>query len=175
MSAEPTSEQDSARVVLGSGRSRLRVRRPELLASWILSLFGISFVVVGMTDLTLLWIPTQFGSATWEFGTLSRTFDSLPMTGLGFGLLAFGTVYRGRIGAEWVRGIAVLFGLAALLLIALGLLYATAVPTVIQQTPPEALSAINRAVVKNIVEIVTYPLVLLWVGIVVWRGVGKTG
>lgn len=162
-------------VVVGRKRGYLRVNDPVITGIRVLMALGAAFAIIGLVDLVLLWIPPRFDNAAWEFGTLSRTFDSFPLTGLGLGLFAYGVVYQSQRRGGRVRALAVVFFAVALLLIALGVLYATAVPAVLQQTPQAALVGVNRAVIKNALEILVYPLTLLGIAIKLWRQVEKAG
>lgn len=161
-------------VVVGKQETGLRVRRGEATAYTLLGLLGGAFALVGLVDLGLLWYPPDFGNAGWEFGTLSRTLDSVPMAGLGFGLLAFAAVrHPGRRGG-WVRVVGVLFVLAALVFVAMGAMYATVVPEVVSRSPAESALAMNRAVIKNFVEVVVYTLVFGTIGFKLWRTVERS-
>jgi hypothetical protein len=93
----------------------------ELLA-WI----GIVFLVVGGTDLLLGWIPVRFGNPEWEFGTVSRTFDNLPITALGLVLVLASVAAR---GIDWaIRATSLLaLVLAAVLVVGL-VVYALDIP-----------------------------------------------
>lgn len=162
-------------VVVGRKRGYWRVNDPGTTGIRVLTVLGAAFAIVGLVDLVLLWIPPRFDNAAWEFGTLSRTFDSFPMTGLGLGLVSYGVVVQSQRRGGRVRALAIVFFTVALLLIALGILYATAVPAVLQQTPDAALVGVNRAVIKNVVEIVIYPLTLAGIAIKLWRQVERSG
>jgi hypothetical protein len=161
------------RIVLRRQRGALRIRQSEAVAATVVTLLGTAFTVVGLVDLGLLWNPPDFGSSAWEFATLSQTFDSLPMTTLGLGLLAFGFLLQPRSRPVQVRIVAGIFGLAAICLLGLGILYFTVVPEVMRQAPPEAATALNRAIVKNVAEIIIYPVTFASLAVVLWRSVRK--
>ena len=174
-SDERSKRQDggSERIVLRRERGALRVRGSDTVAATVVTLLGTAFMVVGLVDLGLLWNPPDFGSSSWEFATLSQTFDSLPMTTLGLGLLAFGFLLQPRSRPLQVRVIAGVFGLATICLLALGVLYFTVAPEVMRQAPPEAVTALNRAIVKNVAEIIIYPVTFASLTVVLWRSVRK--
>ena len=147
------------RVVGGAdGGMELRVRDARRTGLFLLGALGASFWIVGLVDLGLLWYPLNFDQVAWEFATLSRTLDSVPMSGLGLGLLAFAAVSH----------------LGALAFIAMGGLYATAVPEILRQTGPQNLASVHKAVVKNGLEAVVYTVAFGWVGTRLWRSV-ETG
>ena len=54
-----------------------------------------------------------------------------------------------------------------------GLLYVIAVPAVIQLAGPEATVALQRAMMKTGFEIVTYPVIVAWMSVMLWRGVTR--
>ena len=161
------------RVVLGARSTALVLRDPEATGYTLLALLGAAFAVIGLVDLLLLWVPPQFGNPAWEFGTLSQTFDSLPMAGLGLGLLTLGLLRHPRARPRLVRAASVGLALLTLVLVGLGLLYVTAVPAVLKATPVETLDPLGRAVVKNLVEIVVYVAIFAAISTLLWRGVRK--
>lgn len=158
------------KVVGGSGgRSSSRGEGGRSTGLFLLGALGASFWIVGLVDLGLLWYPLNFEQTAWEFATLSRTLDSVPMSGLGLGLLTFAVVSHPEPGSGWVRSLSVLFVLAAVAFVAMGLLYATAVPEVLQGTAPQNIASVHKAVVKNALEAVVYTVVFGWVGVRLWR------
>ncbi len=115
-----STQQDGGgdRIVLRHERGTLRVRGSAAVGATVVTLLGTAFTVVGLVDLGLLWNPTDFGSSSWEFATLSQTFDSLPMTTLGLGLLAFGFLLQPRSRPIQVRVVAAIFALLLIVSIA---------------------------------------------------------
>ena len=107
-----------------SGRRRLA---PAPDYGWyLLGWLGLVFVIVGGVSLAMMWYPVLIGNPQWEFGTVSSTYDSLPITALGLGLLLGAGVARGI--RWWTRTAAALFLLLALLVIGGLVLYATNLP-----------------------------------------------
>jgi hypothetical protein len=137
----------------------------ELLA-WVAG----AFVVVGLTDLLLGWIPVRLGNPEWEFGTVSRTLDNLPITLLGLALLHASVAAR---GIDWALRATSLLALvlAGILLVGL-VVYALDLPLAFRVvTDPAARSGLERAVVKALVQGTLYPTVLLTIGI---KGIRQT-
>ncbi len=134
---------------------------------------GAAFVGVGLVDLALLWTPFRFGEPAWEFAILSRTFTSLPFTGLGLVLAAVGIVRHPSARGIWIRGAAIVFALVALTLVVLGLLFVTVAPEVVRQTPVEGLEAVGETIFKNGAEILLYTLAFAVMAIFLWRGVKR--
>ena len=131
---------------------------------YLLGWLGLVFVVIGCTDLAMAWYPVLIGNPQWEFGTVSRTYDNLPLTSLGLGLLLGAGVARGV--KWWTRIVAVLFLLLALLVIGGLVLYATNIPLALRSVAdPLALSGLKRAIAKALVQGVMYGLVFSVLGI----------
>jgi hypothetical protein len=131
---------------------------------------GAAFLAVGLVDLVLLWIPLRFESIAWEFATVGRTLDALPMPVLGLTLLAFGSLRHPRSRSMWRRSAAILFTVAAILLCALAALIATSALAVLAETPPEAMAGIRRAAIRHSVQAAVYPLCFAVVSFLLWRG-----
>ena len=126
---------------------------------------GLVFTLVGLLDLALAWYPVQFGNPQWEFGTVSRTYDTLPITALGLALLLGSGVARGA--RWWVRTVGVVL-LALGLVVAAGLvLYALNIPLALTSVAGDALASlgIKRAIVKALGQGVLYAGVFVVLGI----------
>lgn len=163
----------SERIVTGVDESNLRVTDAEATGATLLAALGAAFLLVGLVDLALLWWPLRFESSAWEFATLSRTLGSVPMSGLGLGLLAYGLVRHPRSSGTWVRVFAVLFLVAAAGFVVMGGLYVTVVPDVLRDTPPEGMTGVNRALIKNSAEVVCYTIIFALIGFRMWGSVEK--
>ncbi len=126
---------------------------------------GFVFACVGQLDLALAWYPVQFGNPQWEFGTVSRTYDTLPITALGLTLLLGSGVARGA--RWWVRIVGtVLLGMG--LVVAAGLvLYALNIPLALTSVAGDSLASlgIKRAIVKALGQGVLYSVVFVVLGI----------
>ncbi|MFL5574703.1 MAG: hypothetical protein ACJ79S_01835 [Gemmatimonadaceae bacterium] len=145
------------------GKTRKPTSNPD--AGWLLlSRVGLAFLAVGVFDVALGWVPPHFGSPEWEFGTIARTLDSLPITLLGLALTLAGAAARGIAWATRAASLAALL-LAALLVAALAV-YALDVPLAFRVvTDPLARSGLERAVAKALVQGTLYPTVLAAIGI----------
>lgn len=134
----------------------------------LLTLFGAAFALVGLADLLLLWLPVRFESLAWEFATVGRTLDALPMAALGLMLIGYAALGRQpsprRLGA-----VAVLFGFMATLLVVLAILYLTSAPAVLAGTPAEAADSVRRAAIRHGIQAVVYPLVFAAGAVIAWR------
>lgn len=151
-------------------RGRFAFRSREATSASLLMALGAAFAVVGLVDLALLWRPLALGNPVWEFGTVSGTFDNVPIGALGLTLLVLGLLRHPQRSATWLRAAAALFGLVTLALIALGGIYALATPAVIRQAAPPTLVALRGTILKNIVELVAYVLAFGVMTVIAWRG-----
>jgi hypothetical protein len=139
-------------------------------AGWsVLSLAGLAFLLVGTADLVILWYPLHFGNATWEFGTIVPTLNGLPGPTIGLSLMAAAAVAKGQAGRA--KLFAAVFLLIALVVVSLGLVFATVAPVALGALPAGSLElfGLKRATVKAVVQILVYPTVFAWMGIVIWR------
>jgi hypothetical protein len=162
------SEKESSRLVV-THEPRRTPDRLRAAAAQIPILLGVAFLTVGLVDLVLLWIPVRMDSVAWEFATVGRTLDGLPMPALGIGLLAYGASRHPRLGLRSLRGFAVMFGFLALVLAVLAGLFATLAPAVLSQTPVEALEGARRGVIRHAVQAAVYPLAFFGLALILWR------
>jgi len=154
-------------------RESLAFRDREATSALLLLMLGAAFLVIGLADLALLWMPLAIGNPVWEFGTVSGTFDNMPISALGITLLTFGLLRHPGTSAVWLRLASLVFGAATLILVTLGLIYALATPAVLNQAAPETLVALRGTIVKNVVEVVAYVLAFGLMTIVTWRGAAR--
>lgn len=144
---------------------------PAPMVGWeLLAWVAAAFVAIGLTDLLLGWIPVRLGNPEWEFGTVSRTLDNLPITLLGLALLHASVASR---GIDWALRATSLLALllAGILLVGL-VVYVLDLPLAFRVvTDPSARSGLERAVIKALVQGTLYPTVLLAIGI---KGIRQT-
>ena len=162
MSAAPTPVVGGEEVRPAAVRTRDAVARLVLIA-------GSVFALVGIADLALLWLPARTGSVAWEYATVGRTLDSMPMPALGLVLIAYGVLRAGRPTVNGVRLVAAVFLVFGLLSAFLAFLLLTSAPAVLSRTPPEAVEAMRRAATRHGVQSILYPLAWFAIAIVVWR------
>ncbi len=120
-------------------------------------------------DITLLWTPLQLDSLSWEFATIGRTLDGMPMSALGLALVVYGTTRGPRVRRRRLKLYGFAFGFLAALLALLAALYFTAMPTVLQQAELEVGEGLRRAAVRHGVQSVVYPLAFGLIAAVLWR------
>jgi hypothetical protein len=106
-------------------------------------------------DLALLWYPANFGSPEFEFATISRFADGMPVMSMGVGLLVLVGAGSGWRGTAWVG-----FALAALLVVVLtvlGIVFLTDVPIALKAVlEPVVRTGVKKAIVKTVFEIGVY-------------------
>jgi hypothetical protein len=90
----------SKRVLVGekppSAAPRVVVEPSPDQALWLLCWIGGLLALAGWVDVLLLWIPLHLGRPEWEFGTVSSTFDALPLATIGLAILIAAAVAKGR-------------------------------------------------------------------------------
>jgi hypothetical protein len=149
----------------------LEYKDPNATDGGLFIAIGSALALVGVVDLAFLWFPLQLGTAGWEFVTVSRTFTNAPMTMVGLVFIASGLMRRGT-RPETMRRVAFAFAALSFVLVLLGMLFGLAAPAVLAQTSGEtAVLAMKRAMMKNGVEIVVYPITLVVIAAILMRGV----
>lgn len=161
-------------VVVGSGDGAADVgTRGPVSRMFIVA--GSAFALVGTLDLLLLWMPVRLDNLAWEYATVARTFDAIPMPVLGLLLIAFGSLRQGKVARRRIRLVAAAFFALGILSAALGLLLLTSVPAVLSQTPPEAAEAARRAAARHATQAVVYPVAWLAVAVGLWKARAQEG
>lgn len=134
-------------------------RQPDVgwyLLGWV----GAAFTFVGLTDILLAWVPPALGNGEWEFGTISRTFDSLPLPFIGMALVTAAGVARGKLWQRRVAGV-IMAVLGALIVVAL-VIYAMSIPLALRSVQlPVAKLGIRKAILKALVQGICYPVVAI--------------
>ena len=135
---------------------------------YLLGAMGLVFAVVGFTDLALVWYPANFGSAEFEFGSVTQTMNSLPLPTLGLTLLLASGVARGSKWAVRLSVVALLLVVVAIL--GMALLHLTTVPQALKApVEPLARTGLKKAIAKTVLQFLMYPLALLYVSVKAWR------
>ncbi len=140
------------------------------VAAKLAAVFGTGLFMVGVIDLAILWTPFRFGTAGWEFAAVSRTFTNMPMITLGALMAPLAVGYlAGGLRTGVVKGVAAGYAFGVLVMVVLAGLYILSGVEVWQVTPPEGMSALKRAILKNGVEMVVYTGILASAAVVSWR------
>ena len=148
------------------GTKRPAVPVPEF--GWLLlGVAGVAFFLAGAADIVLAWVPLRLGNAEWEFGTVSRSLDSLPLPLLGIALVLAAGVARGKRG--WSVSAVVVLTLLALFVVIAGVLYGLDVPIAVQAVKqPLVLEGLKKSIFRTVLQAVLYAgatATLAWLGI----------
>jgi hypothetical protein len=150
-------------------RADARAVTSQNSAGWyFLGLVGVAFALVGGVDLLVAWIPQNFGSPEWEFGTVSQTLDGMPVFALGLGIMLSVAVLDDR--RLVIRSLAALFLALGAAIVAMAILYATVMPLALQAVPdPVIKQGLIKAAVKAGTQAVVYTTVFVLLGLKAWR------
>ena len=127
-------------------------------------LYGVGwlFLILGVLDVGLLWVPFRFGIAEYEFASAGSMLDSLPLPTIGLAFLLAGAGARGKVGV--VRLVIVFAALAALVVVAAAGLYALTVPLALKSVSgPDLKLGIEKSIAKVAVQACAYPIAYLGV------------
>jgi hypothetical protein len=134
-------------------------------AAWrFLIWVGLALALVGWADVTLTWYPPRWASLEWELGTISSTFDALPLGTLGLAMVAAGLVARGHARAARVEAIVV--AVITLALAVMLVMFLLDVPPALRIVNPAVRAALKKSLVKTgfiaVLYIVTYAAMTRW-------------
>lgn len=138
-------------------------------SAWrIVSVLGAAFLAIGLFDLALAWFPLALGSPEWEFGTVTRTLDGLPVPVMGAALaLAAALAGGSRVTA---RVMAVLMLALAVIVVAIGILWATTLPFAFKPVTNDVVRlGLTKAVAKTSMQLLVYPTLFTIAAVVGWR------
>jgi hypothetical protein len=156
--------------VVDGAQGSASLRQPVMPdAAWrLVAVVAASFLVVGGTDVFLTWYPLRFGSAEWEFGTVTASLNGLPVPILGLAFLLASSV---AVGWRLVgRGAALACAVGGVLIVLAGVMYATDVPMALRSvSQPVAHQALMKAITKTTVQLLAYPVGLCWLAVLGWR------
>ncbi|MFW6079397.1 MAG: hypothetical protein ACODAE_07250 [Gemmatimonadota bacterium] len=139
----------------------------------ILTGLGVTLAIVGWTDVVLGWFPLQLGSPEWEFGTISATFDGLPLATIGLTLIALGVADGGGRRARRIAAFA-LWTVAAFLA-ALFAIYVTDLPLAWQGAGDSLRSTLVSAIIRTSTFAVVYLIFFSWLGWFTWKRPAMAG
>lgn len=153
-------------VASAKNQDRPRTVPRDSSRSWlVLGWIGLAFLMVGGADFALTWFPPQFGNPEWEFGTVTQSFNGLPILLLGLGLLTVAAESTGRrwwglvgLGASSVLMLWVLVG---------AVLWGLNVSLALDMVPEQLELGVRRAVALTLIQSVTYSSALAYLA---WKG-----
>ena len=125
--------------------------------------FAALFIIVSLADMALVWYPLRPGNPAWEFGAIDLMFSSLPVLTIG---------YAAALGSAFALG----WNTRALLLGAIGvllglgffgayLIFLTDVPLALRNSPDQVIPGVKKAIFRNSVFGICFPLAYLASGI----------
>lgn len=173
MTSEPTKKAGAERVLKtpeAAQKVKYHVEDPEALGAWIFLAIGTVFILVGVIDFVLAWLPLRFGAQGWEFAIISQTFTNLPATLLGIGLLTYGLIQHPGASPRWLRVEAIVLWVVAGGLVLMGILYLVSSVEVWRASTSEARVGVFKAVVRVLADVAIYPLLLVFIGFMLRRG-----
>lgn len=134
----------------------------------LLGLAGAALALAAFFDLALAWYPIGIGNPEWEFGTVSATLNSLPLTTVGLVLALVSALENGYVIRT--RVLSSLFLTLALLVLASAVLYALDVPLALRAVQdPLARMGLTKAIIKAFGLVVVYLVGFTWIAIASWR------
>lgn len=159
------------KVLHASTRERDSARPLFAHAAWrVLVVPAVLFIVVGGVDSILTWIPTSFGQAEWEFGTITASLNGLPLPVLGLVLLMAAAMSANSLPG--VRVASVLLVLTAIAVLVMGVFYLLTVPHALRAASAAGgvtALGLKKAMVKTAVQLVAYPIGLITSAVIGWR------
>ncbi|HEX6135407.1 MAG TPA: hypothetical protein VFZ24_15665 [Longimicrobiales bacterium] len=154
-------------VILGSAAGAKAATRAQRVPAGLFLALGLAITAVGFIDLGFAWFPWRFGNGEWEFGTVSRTFDSLALVSVGIGLVAAAAVSR---PSRWLIGtVAAVATIVLLGLLGSILIYALNLPVALRAVPAGASGALQRAVMRTSGFMLVYVAFYTWLTVYGWR------
>ena len=160
-------------VASAKNQDRPRAVPQDSSRSWlVLGWIGLAFLIVGGADFALTWFPPQFGNPEWEFGTVTQSFNGLPILLLG---LAFLTAAASQAGRGWWRMLGMVGSAVLLVWIVVGaVLWGRNVSLALETVPAQAAAGIRGAIVKTFLQSVAYSALLLYMLRIGWIGSVKS-
>ena len=151
-----------------AARAPTPVRSGSEIAWGLLAPAGLTFALVALVDLALVWVPVRLGDTGWQFDTVSAVLDGMPMLAMGLVLGYGAALARSRyVTLRWWSAAMVLVAIA--LLMAFGL-YLFSVPAVLASAgSAETRLGLTKAVIQTGAQGIAYPTALFWLGTRGWR------
>lgn len=127
---------------------------------------GFGFLLVGLLDFGLVWLPPRVGDLEWRFSSAAQGFGALPIPTLGMVLLM---VAGFQVRRRWW---AVVSGVAAIVLVLVTLasvaLWVPSVPLALETVPEDLEMGLYRTLAQMTMQSLAYPVMfayLAWMGL----------
>jgi hypothetical protein len=139
----------------------------------LLTVVGLTILVVGVVDLSLGLYPLSFGTPEWELGAISNLLDRLPLAGLGLCFLLTAALATKRAALTYLWSLALIS--IGLLVFVFGIFYATNLPLVLAALPTggPARVGIYKAMAKTGVQVAVFFFGFFFVAILGFRAPGR--
>jgi hypothetical protein len=129
----------------------------------VLNAIGWVFVLVGVTDLGLIWHPFALANPDFLFGSVTSAMNGLPVLALG---LAFVTAYAAGFRlVQRLRLLGGLFLLVGVLILLAGFVFYRVAPIVLDSVDGLTLTGVKKSVFKTTVQLVTYAIACGVIGV----------
>jgi hypothetical protein len=159
--AESSVAGEKRPVVVGSKA----VAPPDFAMVWRAALLaGIVLGFVGLVDIAFVWYPPHWSNVDWEFGSVSTTFDALPLPTIGIVSMLVAAAANGRRLPMRLMGVAIL--LLALLWVVFAVVFVLDVPVVVHAVDPQLKATVKRAIVKT--GLIASAYIVLYTVLGVW-------
>lgn len=155
------------RIVIGQGGGSRSVG-PNPEAAWAAAMWlGLMLALPGWLDIALLFVPAQWASIDWEFGTIAATFSALPVGSFGLAAASVGAVAGGA--GRMTRLLAVLWALATLVLLAMATVFALDVPVVLRAVDQANRYGVTQVIMKTGLLAMLYVIVFAAMTVWCWK------
>lgn len=116
----------------------------------------------------LVWSPPNFASREWQFGSVTQSFNGLPILLLGVGLVTVAGEQAERVAWQWLGTGAA----AGLLLVIVGgsLLWVSNISLAMASVPDNLAQGVREALMKTGVQSVSYTVALGYLLRRAWSG-----
>jgi hypothetical protein len=146
---------------------------PDEAAAWAMMFaVGAALLMIGVTDLAMLFYPARFASIDWEFGTISGFIDGLPVTTIGFSAMVVAATARGWM--KWRRLLGVLALLMAMTVLVLVAIFIMDAPAAFRAVNPAMKQSLGKAIIKSVSMGVIYVCLFATQGVWTWQRLKKS-
>jgi len=152
--------------VVGAQRSRTQEVAHPRAAPRSLVVIGSCLLAVTLANLILVWTEVEFGTARWELGAATQSFERVPMLLLSLLMIGLGGVAGDAKVATRTAAVG-LWGVAVVVLV-LDVIYALSALQAYQALPQLVQRSFRASAIKNVVASGLFVLSGLYVGWLFW-------
>ncbi len=122
---------------------------------------GFGFLIMSLLDVALGWYPIDFGSPSWEFGTIGATVAALSIPTLALFLIMASAIALEK--PKLVKAVGIGMILMALVLVGLGVMWLTNVPLALKATAANQVVnfGVKKAIAKTLVLFTGYEILFV--------------